>query len=182
MFRFAIFALAALAMLGTPASPARAQGSCENCDLPPGCRGKGNQKKLDKPECAAINITIETDLDFGRLVLIGTGVGSVMLDLTTGQKMTFGELNDLGGIPVEGSAVITGAPREPVFVIFPTQILMSDPTGATAELRDFTTDLPSLPILDQAGRFEFRFSGTIHTDSPIGGKLRGRIPISVQYN
>jgi len=60
---------------------------------------------------------------------------------------------------------------------------MSDTGGSEAELRDLVTDLPALPMLDMDGQLEFRFAGTLVTgaETARGGKLRGRIPISVEY-
>ena len=94
----------------------RAQGNCPNCDLPPGCRGNGNQNgngngNRDR-NCQRIAITIESDVDFGRLVLLGAGGARVLLDLNSGQKTVFGEIDDLGGMPITGRALVTGAPFE----------------------------------------------------------------------
>lgn len=177
--------LAAAFSLSIPAPvPAWAQGACENCDLPPGCRGNGNQKpKPNGKNCDRVQITIESDVDFGRLVLLGKGEGRVLLDLDTGEKRLIGDIDDLGGIAVSGRAVITGAPLEEVRIDLPTEVTMRDPTGGTARMRDMITNLPALPQLDIDGRLEFRFSGTLVIDANTdgAGKLRGRVPISVQY-
>lgn len=71
-----------------------------------------------------------------------------------------------------------------VRVEFPTRVIMRDPAGGEAELRDFVTDLGQLPRLDSAGMLEFRFTGTLYTDVAvaIGGNLRGRVPIQVDYD
>jgi len=186
MLRVAILFLAAMA-LGMPVGlPALAQGNCPNCDLPPGCRGKGNgngNAPKSSSECQTLEITIETDINFGRLVLIGDGEGKVLLDLNTGEKRTSGEIDDLGGLAVSGTARITGAPNQAVRVFLPTRVKMTDAGGASAELNDVVTDLPALPLLDIDGQLEFRFSGTLITsaDTARGGKLRGRVPISVEY-
>ena len=134
--------------------------------------------------CDPIDLTIETDIDFGRLVLVGDGVGRVLIDLSSGNKSTFGGIDDLGGMAVQGRAVITGTPNQIVRVNIPTSIVMNDPAGGEAELRDFISDLPALPMLDANGQLAFNFSGTMYTDADtaVGGKLRGRIPISVQYD
>ncbi|MGB3808057.1 MAG: DUF4402 domain-containing protein [Erythrobacter sp.] len=180
-------AMISLPMTGFPGQGAslRAQGNCPNCDLPPGCRGNGNQKpdKPPKRNCQRLEIAIESDLDFGRVVLLGNGEGRVLLDLATGQKRLFGDVDDLGGIPVTGRVLITGAPHEQVVIDLPGEIGMRDPSGGSAWLRDFETDLPPFPRLDSGGRLTFAFSGTlvIAAETQASGNLRGRVPITVEY-
>ncbi|WP_181815642.1 DUF4402 domain-containing protein [Alteripontixanthobacter maritimus] len=196
--------------LALPAAELAAQGKCSFCELDPGDRGgangngngngngksceanpgaeNGNGKKnghLKKQQnCDPVLLTIESELDFGRLVMIGTGQGRVLFDLDSGEKMVFGDLDDLGGMAVAGRAVITGKPRSVVRVGFPTIVTMNDPAGGSAQLRDFTTSLGPLPLLDADGRLEFKFTGTLFTADAIagGGTLRGRVPITVDYN
>ncbi|MEE4201768.1 DUF4402 domain-containing protein [Erythrobacter sp.] len=172
-------------------APLLAQGNCPNCDLPPGCRGNGNTKDKNNGngngnkgrKCERLEVTIESDLDFGRMVLLGGGDARVILDLTTGSKILIGDVDDLGGMPITGSALVTGAPSEAVVIDLPGSIDMRDPTGGNAQLRDFVTDLDGFPALDADGRLEFRFSGTLvlEADTNASGNLRGRIPIRVEY-
>jgi hypothetical protein len=183
MLRAGTLVAAIASLVAAPAPPVSAQGRCERCDLPPGCRGNGKPHGK-KPDCTQIELTIESDIDFGRLVMVGDGVGRVMLDLQTGQKIAVGGLEDLGGFPIRGHATVRGAPLTAVRVVMPGAITMNDPAGGIAELRDFETDLPPLPILDANGEMDFSFAGTLYTDSriAIGGTLRGRVPISVSYD
>ena len=195
MFR-SIFSIAAAFgllfwALGSAQAPLRAQGQCANCDLPPGCRGEGNKKNTGNGRgrgngarnCQRLEITIESDIDFGRLVLLGDGGGRVVLDLSTGQKYPSGDIDDLGGMPVTGRAVIRGAPFEEVVVDLPSEIAMRDPNRGNARLRDFESDLPGFPRLDSDGQLAFHFSGTlvIDADTLASGTLRGRVPITVEY-
>jgi len=162
-----------------------AQGNCDNCDLPPGCRGNGNQKP--KPNgnrnCQTLSISVESDIDFGRVVVLKRGEGRVLLDLETGEKTLIGDLDDLGGMPITGRATITGSPFEPLRINLPTSVSMRDATGGQAEIDDFVTDLSALPTLDSNGQLTFRFSGTLvlTAQTRASGRLRGRVPISVEY-
>lgn len=174
----AILLAAALATTAMPASVS-AQGTCARCTLPPGDRGNGNDGNNGQGQ---VSLSIQSDIDFGRLVLIGSGVGQVLLDLQTGAKQTVGNINDLGGISFSGHAIVTGKPLKTINISFPASITMSDGTGAAAELTDFRTDLPPAPVLGASGTMEFHFTGTLRTSSPVGGNLRGRIPIRVAYN
>lgn len=192
MFSRLVLALAgfglALTALSGAGVPLRAQGQCPNCDLPPGCRGNGNQKP--KPgngnknrNCQRLEISIESDIDFGRVVLLGNGESRVILDLATGEKTVIGDVDDLGGMPITGRAVITGAPFEAIMIDLPGSVDMRDPNGGNATIRDFVTDLDGFPRLDETGRLAFNFSGTlvIEADTNASGNLRGRVPISVEY-
>lgn len=191
MFRSVLLLLAALCLFDPAPRQAWAQGNCPQCDLPPGCRGNGNGQNNGNGNgrgntgrnCQTLEITIESDVDFGRLVLLGKGEGRVLLDLNTGEKRLIGDIDDLGGMAVSGRAVITGAPLEEVRINLPSEIAMRDTNGGSAAMRDFVTDLPAMPQLDIDGRLEFRFSGTlvIEANTDGAGTLRGRVPISVEY-
>lgn len=177
----ALMTYACLAMLALPPA-AYAQGKCPNCDRPPTCRGQGHPQ--NGPECDNITLTVETDLDFGRVLIFGDGVGTVVIDLETGQKVVQGELDDYGGFAVSGQAKISGAPNRLVRVSFPTQVSLLDPAGGEALVNNFESDLPNLALLDDNGQLTFNFTGTLHTTdlSAIGGRLRGRFPIRVEYD
>ena len=189
-FRFlsllAAFGLTLSALVST-GGELRAQGNCPNCDLPPGCRGNGNQNGNGNGNrnrnCQRVSIVIESDIDFGRVVLLGQGEARVLLDLETGRKTLIGDVDDLGGMPITGRAIVTGAPFEEVVISLPGEIAMRDPNGGTARLRDFVTDLDGFPRLDVDGQLEFRFSATllIEAETNASGNLRGRVPISVEY-
>ena len=194
MFRAAILVALSLIIAPLAAVPADAQRNGNgngagngngNGGQPPVC--DRNTKVAGKnPNCnlEPVLLTVETDIDFGRLVLVGNGIGRVVLDLDSGTKLTFGGIDDLGGFAVKGRALVTGEPNRAVMIDLPNNVLMADPAGGTAELRDIVTNLTSLPLLDTNGQLTFEFSGTLYTDTntAVGGLLRGRIPISVQYN
>ncbi|MEO0464362.1 MAG: DUF4402 domain-containing protein [Pseudomonadota bacterium] len=185
MFGRLAFGLATISLTLAAPFAAQAQGSCPNCDLPPGCRGNGNQKPKNqaKRNCQTLDVTIESDVDFGRVVILKGGEGRVILNLETGEKQLIGDLDDLGGMPITGRASVTGAPFERLRVDLPTSVNMRDATGGAAIMRDFVTDLPPMPTLDGNGQLSFRFSGTLVIDasSQASGNLRGRVPISVEY-
>lgn len=185
MFGRIAFGLAAVSLALPAGFAAQAQGNCPNCDLPPGCRGVGNQKPKNQPKrnCQTLDIQIESDIDFGRVVIIKGGEGRVILNLETGERQLIGDIDDLGGMPITGRAMVTGAPFEPLLIDLPSSVNMRDATGGGAIMRDFVTDLGPAPRLDGNGQLSFRFSGTLVIDasSQASGKLRGRVPITVEY-
>jgi len=164
---------------------ALAQSHCSDCDLPPSCRDSADSSfsVAKGRNCQRLELSIESNIDFGRVVVLGEGEGRVLLDLDTGQKRLIGDVDDLGGVPVTGRAIITGAPFEPVVIELPNEVAMRDPTGGNARIRDFVSDLPGFPTLDANGQLEFRFTGTlvIEANTQASGNLRGRIPITVEY-
>ena len=183
--RLALLAVLAATLAVSPALAQRGNGNGNgNGNGPPPPCGSGKVPDSKNPNCLTIALTIDSDIDFGRLVLLGSGAGQVWLDLVTGQRFVTGGLDEAGGMPVVGRATITGSPLRPVRVELPTSIVMSDTSGAQAELRDFRTSLPPAPMLGSTGQLSFTFSGTLQTGTgiAIGGRLRGRVPITVTYD
>ncbi|MFA7587073.1 MAG: DUF4402 domain-containing protein [Novosphingobium sp.] len=129
-----------------------------------------------------LSIEIASNLVFSRLALTGKGDAQAAIDPQTGAKRTAGGVVDLGGNAIQGRARITGMPNRAVRVSFPDTVTMTSTTGGTAVLTDFATDLPPWPVLDDSGSLEFGFGGSLRLSGPVGGALRGRIPISVDYN
>lgn len=140
--------------------------------------GPGEAGRADQP----LSIEIDSGLTFSRLALVGRGDASAQIDPQTGEKRVEGGLIDLGGAAVQGHARITGAPNRAVRITFPASVVMTAQGGGTAELTDFSTDLPPWPVLDSSGGLEFSFGGRLVLRGNAAGALRGRIPISVDYN
>lgn len=170
MARFLAIALATL--LPLTAIPAQAQDNCRLCYADPSA----------KPGERPLTIEIWTDLSFARLALTSRSGGSARVDAQTGGKSTQGDMIDLGGAPINGRGLITGAPLRAVRIDLPARVPMTTPDGATAELIDFSTNLPPQPRLDANGQLEFTFGARLVVKSGRGGNYRGRIPISVDYN
>lgn len=162
--------LAAIALLC--AIPAHGQDGCRLCYADP----------LAKPGERPLAIEIWADLSFARLAMTGRSGGSAAVDAQTGSKSTQGEMIDLGGAPVSGRGKVTGAPLREVRIDLPSRVPMTTQGGASAELTDFTTNLPPHPRLDANGELEFTFGARLVIKDGRGGNYRGRIPISVDYN
>lgn len=181
MFGRILSILSAFALLGFAGAQAYAQGNCTNCQLPPGCRGASQGGKT---QCTVVFLDVESDVDFGRLIVAGGKIGHVVIDLNSGAKLVFGDLDDGGGMPVYGTALVTGQPLRNVSVTMPSSVSLTDANGSRATMRDFKTSLTAFPKLDATGQLRFNFTGTLYTDSNVrwGGRLRGRVPITVDYN
>ena len=153
------------------AAPAGAQ--CRLCAPAPGA--------AKKPPPAAISIEIDTGIDFSRLGLISSGqAGSAAIDPASGQRTVSGLL-DLSGLPVQGTVTIRGQPNEQVAVDMPTEVALTNRSGASIRLARITTTLKSNPKLAQDGTLTFTFGGELMVDGRSDGDFRGRIPITVDY-
>ncbi len=133
-------------------------------------------------ERAPIDISIESGISFSRMAMLYRGDGTAQIDPFSGQQVTGSNLLDLGGMSFTGHARVSGEPLQPVRVDLPGSVTLHSPGGATAELTDFQTDLPDLPVLDASGNLEFTFGGKLRTTGEGTGNFRGRIPIRVDYN
>jgi hypothetical protein len=129
-----------------------------------------------------LTIEIGSGLTFSRLALTGKDGGSAAIDPQSGARSTDGGLVALGGMAVQGRARITGVPLRAVRVDLPRTVTMSTANGGEAILTDLATDLPAWPTLDATGTLEFSFGGRLTVPAGASGRLRGRIPISVDYN
>ena len=149
-----------------------------------GGNGNGGGGGAGGGDGTAPSLTVQNDINFGRLIRLGNGASSVLLDIDSGQKIVAGNLDDYGGVTMVGRALVSGIPNSEVQISFPDRITMRDPRGGLAELREFSTDLPAMPRLDNTGTLEFAFTGRLTMTDTIGdgGDLRGRVPITVEYN
>lgn len=153
------------------AAPAAAQSDCRLCYSDSG-----------KPGERPLTLEIFADLNFAKLALTGREGGSAEVDAASGSKRTGGAVMNLGGMAVTGRGRVTGEPLKEVRIDLPQSVPMTAPDGGTAELTDFSTDLPSRPTLDANGELTFSFGAKLVLRSGRGGNYRGRIPITVDYN
>ena len=170
--RHALAGLAAAATLlaGVP-GPAPAQ--CRLCDTPTTeLRGDG-----DGP---ALQIELQTSLDFDRLVLLGDGQGAATL-LPTGQRTASGAVATVSARAMVGSVSVRGAPGRAVRIQLPPRIELHSSSGGRIAIEAIETDLPSLPRLDAAGNLNFRFGGRLDVRGDAEGDYRGDVPITVEY-
>jgi len=128
----------------------------------------------------AIQIEIETRLNFDRLVLLGEGSGYATL-LPTGEKSASGSVATVSAAAMVGSVAVHGEPNRVVRVDLPPRIELYSVGGSKIEIDDIKTDLPGLPKLDSAGNLSFRFGGRLQVTGQAEGQYRGDVPITVEY-
>lgn len=152
-------------------APASAQEGCRLCYSDPAA----------KPGERPLQLEIFADLSFSKLAMTGQGGGSATVE-PQGGKATSGNVIDLGGMAVSGHGRISGEPGREVRVDLPEAVPMTAGDGSAAQLTQFTTNLPSHPVLNADGTLEFTFGARLVVKGNAGGNYRGRIPISVDYN
>ncbi|HEX7930801.1 MAG TPA: DUF4402 domain-containing protein [Sphingomicrobium sp.] len=170
--RTALLAIAiATAALMSTSQSARAQ--CRLCENP---TTTTQAEGADGP----IDLQIEAGLDFDRLVVMGSGDGTVTLR-PDGTRQSSGSVEAISGRAMVGEARVRGEPGRQVRVEFPSRIELHSLEGATISIDEIVTDLPTAPRLDSAGNLSFRFGGRIHLSGNTDGDFRGDLPIIVEY-
>jgi uncharacterized protein DUF4402 len=163
--------LAVLAVATASASPA--EGQCRLCATP-------TTALSTSPGGDTIQLEIETDLNFDRLVLDGAGQGAASIR-PDGSNAAEGALAGVSPRAMVGTAVVRGLPGRVVKVELPRRVELYSMGGGRITLDDVVSDLPSLPKLDPAGTLTFRFGGRVRISGDADGDYRGDMPITVEY-
>jgi Domain of unknown function (DUF4402) len=128
-----------------------------------------------------LRIEVETTLDFSRVAQNGGQGGEVVVDPKGGVRRVTGGLLDMGGMTLNGTARISGAPNASIRVDLPTRVQLRSSSGGTAEVVDIKTDLSPVPRLDGSGQLVFSFGGRLLVKGAVSGSFRGTIPITADY-
>ena len=162
--------LAAL-MLGGAPGPAPAQ--CRLCTTPTTVPDEpdGNDR---------IQLEVSAMLDFDRLILLGAGTGAATL-LPNGERSSTGTIAALSARAMVGSVTVHGEPGRTLRIDLPSRIDLYSLSGSTITVEEIESDLQSLPRLDSAGNFTFRFGGRLTISGDADGEYRGDVPVNVEY-
>lgn len=171
MGRSNLFALVGLTAIAATSSPVVAQ--CRLCDQPTTARP-------DDSAGGDVDLQIETDLNFDRLILMGAGAGAATLRPDGSESME-GTVVEVGPRAMVGSVLVHGEPNRAVRVDLPKRIELFSVGGGRIVLDDVTTDVSSAPHLDAAGNLTFRFGGRLIISGDTDGPYRGDLPITVEY-
>lgn len=173
MGRFVSFAIA-LAATGIAAMiPAKALAQCRLCDQP------STQLPADSAD-GDVQLSVETGLDFDRLIFSGPGVGAATVR-PNGSNEAEGIVTAVGPRATVGTVLVHGLPGRALRVEVPHRIELYSLNGGRVTLDEVTTDLPPMPRLDSAGNLSFRFGGRLLVTGTADGQFRGDLPITVEY-
>lgn len=159
---------------GPVAAPSRAAAQCRLC---------GDASSAVEAEAAAglpIQLEVEANLDFDRLVVTGPNGGSASLT-PDGSRSVSGSITELTSRAMIGSAVIRGEPGRMVRIVLPARIDMYGLNGNRISIDGITSDLPASARLDSSGSLGFQFGGRLQIVGDAEGDYRGDIPITVEY-
>ena len=174
----ALFSLALMGALGIIA-PAISQDVSAPCRLCESGGETGNGTGQDKP-ATPMRLSVETRLDFGQIILAGSGEGSAQLG-PDGARSVSGSVTAISARAMLGEVVIQGEPGREIRIDLPNHIELYGMNGGSIQLESIRSDLPPLPQLDGSGRLSFRFGGTVRVSGDIDGEFRGDVPIDVEY-
>ena len=170
--RLALIPLAA-ALAAVVASPRPAAAQCRLCDAPA-------TSAPEREEERALEVSIETDLDFDRLLLASSGSGRARL-APDGTRLASGAIASMGGRAVVARVAVRGMPGRPVSIDLPKRVELVGLKGGRLTIEQLISDLPDEPKLDSNGELNFRIGGELALDGEADGEYRGSVPIAVDY-
>ena len=170
--RLALFAVMGLAASVLTAVPdARAQCRlCKNPTTMPQTEGKGGP----------VDLQIEANLDFDRLIVMGGGDGSATIR-PDGSHQVSGSVEAMSGRAMVGEARLHGEPGRSVRIDLPSRVELYSMEGSRISIDEIVTDLSAAPRLDSGGNLSFRIGGRVRLSGNSAGDFRGDFPITVEY-
>jgi hypothetical protein len=173
MGRIALLSFLLAAAIPSLAGLAPAGAQCRLCGTPTTTRDEnaGNGE---------VALSVETSLNFDRLILLGQGDGSVVLR-PDGSSATAGTVAEISPRAMVGSVTVHGEAGRTIRVDLPRRIVLHSLSGGEVTFDDVASDLPSVPRLDSAGNLTFRFGGRLQISGDAEGDYRGDLPITAEY-
>jgi hypothetical protein len=127
-----------------------------------------------------VQLSVETGLDFDRLIFAGNGTGAATLR-PNGANAAEGVVTAVGPRATVGTVLVHGLPGRALRVEIPHRVELYSLSGGRITLDQVATDLPPMPRLDSAGNLSFRFGGRLVVSGDADGQFRGDLPITVEY-
>lgn len=155
------------------AEPRGAAAQCRLCDQPQTSTG-------EEPDERPLEVSVDADLDFDRLLLASQGSGVARL-APDGTRLASGAIASIGGRAVVARVVVRGMPGRRISVDLPKRVELAGLKGGRLAIEQLISDLPAEPILDPNGELVFNLGGELSLEGEADGEYRGRVPISVDY-
>jgi len=165
--------LFAAGLAGTLCAPSPLAAQCRLCDQPT------TQRPEDSPD-GDVQLQIETNLNFDRLILMGGGPGAITIR-PDGSSGAEGGVADVGPRAMVGTVLVHGQPNRAVRIELPRRADLFSISGSRLTVVDIISDAPASPHLDAAGNLSFRFGGRLVVSGDADGQYRGDLPITVEY-
>ena len=165
--------LVAVALAAALGQPRAASAQCRLCDTPvTAAPDRDDQSKLE--------VSIDSDLDFDRLLLATIGNGRARLS-PDGTRLASGAIASIGGRAAVARVTVRGMPGRPVSIDLPARVELVGLKGGRLVIEQLISDLPDQPKLDSNGELTFRIGGELSLDGEADGEFRGSVPIAVDY-
>lgn len=171
MGRFLLLILSVLGASIMLATPAAAQ--CRLCTQP-------STAISDSSADDDIQLQVEANLTFDRLVLLGPGSGAATIR-PNGSSGAEGSVMQVGPRAMVGTVLVHGDAGRSVRVDLPRRVELFSFGGGRITLDDVASDLPAAPRLDAAGNLSFRIGGRLIVSGNTDGQFRGDLPVTVEY-
>ena len=165
--------LVAVAFAAVLGGPRAASAQCRLCDTPV-------TAAPDREDQAKLEVSVDSDLDFDRLLLATIGSGRARL-APDGTRLASGAIASIGGRAVVARVAVRGMPGRAVSIDFPDQVELIGHKGGRLVIDKLISDLPDQPKLDSNGELSFRIGGELSLDGEADGEYRGSVPIAVDY-
>lgn len=162
-----------LLLIVAAAFPSGAAAQCRLCEQPTTARP-------DVGTTGDLQLQVETNLNFDRLILAGSGNGAATIR-PDGSSGAEGAVSQVGPRAMVGTVLVHGDPGRALRVEIPRRIDLYSLSGGRLTLEDVASDAGGAPRLDAAGNFSFRFGGRLLLSGEADGQYRGDLPISVDY-
>lgn len=155
------------------ASPPPALAQCRLCAAPTTATEEASSG-------GDVQLSIETNLNFDRLIVGGAGTGKATLR-PDGSSATEGAIMGISPRAMVGTVQVHGEANRAVRVDLPHRIDLFSLSGGRITLDDISSDLAQDPRLDAAGNLTFRLGGKLIISGDTDGPYRGDLPVTVEY-
>jgi hypothetical protein len=160
-----------MGLAAAASAPGGAQ--CRLCDQP-------TTALPEQTQSGDVNLQIETNLNFDRLILTGGGAGAATIR-PDGSNGAEGSVMEVGPRAMVGTVLVHGDANRALRVELPRRVELFSLSGGRLTLVDVASDLPAAPHLDAAGNLSFRFGGRLVISGDADGPYRGDLSITVEY-
>lgn len=127
-----------------------------------------------------LQVESATDLDFGKVAVLGAG--GVARISPQGTRYLLGDLENLGGSWGAATIEVKGKPSRPFIVVANPFSLLISRNGGQVFLRKINCSVPRFGRLDETGRARFTCGGDLFVRSRTrSGHYKGRVRVWVAY-
>ena len=128
-----------------------------------------------------LTITSTRDMDFGTIVLSGTGAYTDTIAMTRAGVVTCGANTTCSGTTKSAHYTMTGTRDQKVTITVSPTIALVNQTQTSPDLT-LTVDSPTLATLDSTGAGAFNIGGSIDvSDTTVDGVYVGTFDVSADY-